>query len=157
MPTLPKLLRQAGYATAHVGKWHLGGLNKEQAEDRAASIPEPLEHGFDHYLAMYEDRRRGTLLQTRRLYRDGGQHPVRNDRPVEPVARHWTDYKITEIARNGRWKLSANDGEPTELFDLDADPCETTDLLTREPEIVRRLTGELQAWLREPRHSWKTE
>jgi arylsulfatase A-like enzyme len=36
LPTLGKLMKQAGYATAHFGKWHLG---KEPYS--------PLEHGFD--------------------------------------------------------------------------------------------------------------
>ena len=38
VPTLAKLLQQAGYATAHIGKWHLG--------QRAAG-PDITEYGFD--------------------------------------------------------------------------------------------------------------
>ena len=36
LPTLGKMVKQAGYATAHFGKWHLG-----------AEPYSPLEHGFD--------------------------------------------------------------------------------------------------------------
>jgi len=36
--TLPDLLKSAGYATAHFGKWHLGG---------GAGAPPPDEYGFD--------------------------------------------------------------------------------------------------------------
>lgn len=36
--TLPDLLKQAGYATAHFGKWHLGG---------GADAPPPEAYGFD--------------------------------------------------------------------------------------------------------------
>lgn len=36
--TLPKLLKQAGYATAHFGKWHLGN---------GKDAPPPSEYGFD--------------------------------------------------------------------------------------------------------------
>jgi len=39
-PTLPRLLQQAGYATAHFGKWHLG--SGEQA-------PPPEAYGIDRY------------------------------------------------------------------------------------------------------------
>ncbi len=39
--TLPRLLQQSGYATAHIGKWHMGGYN-----DPAA--PAPSEYGFDY-------------------------------------------------------------------------------------------------------------
>src|SRR5262245_14872535 len=37
-PTLPRLLKQAGYATAHVGKWHLGSH---------PDAPSPAKYGFD--------------------------------------------------------------------------------------------------------------
>lgn len=39
-PSLPKLLQRAGYATACIGKWGLGG---------PANRGEPLRHGFDHF------------------------------------------------------------------------------------------------------------
>ncbi len=39
---LPEFLKQQGYATAHVGKWHLG--------DQPAHLP--TEHGFDSYFGI---------------------------------------------------------------------------------------------------------
>jgi arylsulfatase A len=42
---LPKLLRAAGYATCHSGKWHLNGLFNNPAQ------PQPGDHGYDWWLA----------------------------------------------------------------------------------------------------------
>jgi N-acetylgalactosamine-6-sulfatase len=44
-PTLPKFLQQAGYATAHYGKWHL-------ANDMIPDSPLPSEYGYDEYGAF---------------------------------------------------------------------------------------------------------
>ncbi|MBI4579519.1 MAG: sulfatase-like hydrolase/transferase [Planctomycetes bacterium] len=41
--TLPKLLKQAGYATAHFGKWHLG---------HGADAPSPDQYGFNAFRAV---------------------------------------------------------------------------------------------------------
>ena len=43
--TLATLLKQAGYRTAHVGKWHLNGFFNN------AKHPQPGDHGFDHWFS----------------------------------------------------------------------------------------------------------
>jgi len=83
--TLPELLRQAGYRTAHVGKWHLGGLHLKHIQDRANSIPGPHEHGFDHYQCQNEEQPiRGQLGKERTLFRQGGTCLIRDDKKVTP-------------------------------------------------------------------------
>ena len=47
--TLPEILKQAGYATAHVGKWHLG-LPTDKYEK-----PTPDRHGFDYWFATWNN------------------------------------------------------------------------------------------------------
>jgi len=47
--TLAELLRGAGYATAHVGKWHLGLPTAERGK------PTPRQHGFDYWFATWNN------------------------------------------------------------------------------------------------------
>jgi len=47
--TLAEILKGAGYATAHVGKWHLGLPTKNRKK------PTPDKHGFDYWFATWNN------------------------------------------------------------------------------------------------------
>src|SRR5262249_2918835 len=82
--TLPRLLGLAGYQTAHLGKWHLGGVRLKDCSLRD-TIPGPHQHGFDHYLTQIEEQpMRGAMIRQRILYRQGGPCLLRDDRKVGP-------------------------------------------------------------------------
>ena len=45
--TIAELLKNVGYSSAHIGKWHLG----YDLEDGSGPGPKPHDHGFDYWLA----------------------------------------------------------------------------------------------------------
>jgi arylsulfatase A-like enzyme len=47
-PTTARILKQAGYATAHFGKWHIGGGRD------VGDSPQPAAYGFDESLVSFE-------------------------------------------------------------------------------------------------------
>jgi arylsulfatase A-like enzyme len=60
------------------------------------------------------------------------------------------DYRGPRAIIDGRYKLVVQESKAgavrQELFDLEADPAEATDLLGREPAVAERLQGELRKW-----------
>ena len=58
--------------------------------------------------------------------------------------------KTIEAVRHGPWKLLQNSPfAPLELYNLDQDPSESTDLAATEPEIFRRLAAALRGYIQE--------
>ena len=49
--TLPEALKKAGYATAHFGKWHLGGVKGSAMPILPDDPNGPAHYGFDEYLS----------------------------------------------------------------------------------------------------------
>ncbi|HEV3200788.1 MAG TPA: arylsulfatase [Bryobacteraceae bacterium] len=50
--TVPGMLKQRGYYTAGVGKWHLGLGDREKTDYTQALRPGPLDAGFDYYFGI---------------------------------------------------------------------------------------------------------
>ncbi len=126
--TIAEFLKDAGYATAHIGKWHLGGLRLSDIVRRQAkqpALPGPLQQGFDHYLTNIEGApTRPRLITERKLYREGGHTMLRNDQRADPSDQHWTEIKINEAMD---WLQSQEVGQPFFLnlwFDVPHTPYE---------------------------------
>lgn len=75
--TLPSILKRAGYATAVIGKWHLG-LGDPKPDWNGTLKPGPLELGFDHcyLLPTTNDRVPQVFVE---------DHRVKNLDPADPL------------------------------------------------------------------------
>lgn len=75
--TLASLLKQAGYTTGGVGKWHLGFGSPEQRVDWNGELkPGPQEVGFDYFFADVSNRW-GPYVENRRIVGLKPEDPIR--------------------------------------------------------------------------------
>jgi len=65
--TIAELLRDAGYRTYHVGKWHVGGVGGNLAADSPAARNHPMNRGFDR---AYGSGGGGNYFALTPLYQD---------------------------------------------------------------------------------------
>lgn len=68
--TIASLLKQSGYSTCHVGKWHLNG------KFNSGEQPQPGDHGFDHWMSTQNNA--GPSHENPKNF-------VRNGLPVGPL------------------------------------------------------------------------
>ena len=122
--TIATLLRKAGYATCHVGKWHLNG--KFNSPDQ----PQPGDHGFDHWMSTQNNAAPSHENPT---------NFVRNGTPVGPQQGYSCDVVVGEATR---WLKELRDkSKPFFQFVCFHEPHEPVasppDLVAQYPEATK--------------------
>lgn len=140
VPTVTMAFLEAGYHTAHVGKWHLGGLKPADVMARAEDMhvkktdcssrkPGPNQHGFSEYVAMLEGQgsiRLSALIPKSTLYHQGSQHLIRNDLPYRPSSDILTNRQTDEAIRIMKESVGQNKSFYIHLcYDAPHGPWET--------------------------------
>ena len=77
MITMPRMFKNAGYATGAFGKWGLGTTSRDDASN-------PLKHGFDHFSGWKSQRIAHTYYPTC-LVRDGVEVPLKEGTFVHDI------------------------------------------------------------------------
>lgn len=90
--TIAELLKKAGYRTYHVGKWHVGNLNK----DKLPVANHPLDRGFDR---AYGTGGGGNYFAPSPLYLDRQNVKPGNDYYITDA---FTDYAVKFLTEHGK-------------------------------------------------------
>jgi arylsulfatase len=97
--TIASLLKKAGYATCHVGKWHLNGAFNKPTQ------PQPSDHGFDHWFSTQNNAAPSHRNPT---------NFVRNGEPVGELKGYSSHVVVDEALQ---WlKSRRNPAEPFFLY-----------------------------------------
>lgn len=92
--TIAEILKQAGYATAHIGKWHLGLPTEERQK------PTPADHGFDYWFATWNNAAPS---------HKNPNNFIRNGKPVGPLQGYSCQLVVDEAID---WVSQRNDDKP---------------------------------------------
>ena len=94
--TIAELLRDSGYRTYHVGKWHVGGLGGGGAKAKADTRNHPMNRGFDR---AYGSGGGGNYFALQPLYLDREHIKPGEDFYATDA---FTDYAVKFLEEHGR-------------------------------------------------------
>ncbi|WP_339731918.1 sulfatase [uncultured Gimesia sp.] len=116
--TIAQLLQQAGYDTAHVGKWHCNGMFNSKTQ------PQPGDHGFQHWFSTQNN-----ALPTH----ENPNNFVRNGKPVGEIE----GFSCQIVADEGiHWLKEGRDQEKP--FFLHVCFHEPHERVASPPELVKQ-------------------
>jgi arylsulfatase A len=155
-----KYFNSAGGLKGLKGSLHEGGIREPTVVRWPASIKAGTRShrisGFEDWLLTFSELAGVKMERTAAIASESLVPALKGtDAPrTAPLYREFPGYGSQQAIWDGKWKAIRTDmtkaikaGQPivTQLYDLDADPNETTDLAGKFPEVVKELEAKMAA------------
>jgi arylsulfatase A-like enzyme len=133
---------EGGISTPLIAHWPKGIAARGEVRRQVGHVIDVMATCADVSGAKYPDRAGGAAVTPA-----GGKSlvPAFAGRPVERDFLAW-EHEGNRAIRAGTWKLVAAHGQPWELYDLEVDRTELTDLAGKMPEKVKELSARWDGW-----------
>ncbi|MGL4550204.1 MAG: arylsulfatase [Gemmataceae bacterium] len=130
---------EGGIATPLIAHWPAGIAAKDELRPQIGHVIDILATCADISGASYPAKEGVTPMAGKSLV------PAFAGRPIEREFIAW-EHEGNRAIRAGRWKLVSVHGKGWELYDMDADRCELTDLAGKMPGRVKELGATWEEW-----------
>jgi arylsulfatase A-like enzyme len=136
---------EGGIRTPFLVHWPKGFAARGEFRDQVAHIVDVMATCVDVSGAQYPAKAGDTAITP---MAGVSLKPALANRPLDREFLAW-EHERNRAIRSGRWKLVAKAGGAWELYDVEADPIELTDLAARHPETVKELSAKWNGWAKE--------
>ncbi len=135
---------EGGIRTPFIAHWPAGIKARGELRTQVGHLIDLMPTVVELAGATYPTERNGTAI-----------HPMEGrsllpaltaDRPIARVAPLFFEHDGSRAVRDGAWKLVSVVGDAWELYHLSADPTEMQNLAAAEPDRVRMMAAQWQAW-----------
>jgi arylsulfatase A-like enzyme len=135
---------EGGIRTPFIAHWPKGISAKGEFRDQPGHIIDVMATCVELAGAKYPEKRNGIAVTPRE---GTSLLPAFANRPLRRDLLAW-EHERNRAIRVGKWKLVAQAGGAWELYDIDKDRVELTDLAPKRPDTVKELAEKWDEWAR---------
>jgi len=135
-------VHEGGISTPFIVHWPAGIAARGELRHQLGQLPDIMATFLDVADAPYPQEFNGHTIPPAEGF---SLAPTFDDGPAIRDVLYW-EHEGNKAVRRGKWKLVCKYPGPWELYDMDADRSELSDLSAAFPEIVKELAGLHDAW-----------
>lgn len=135
-------VHEGGIATPFILHWPAGVEARGEFRHQPAQLPDVMATFLEIAGTDYPATRDGREVKP---LEGASMVPTFTDAPHNREVLYW-EHEGNRAVRKGKWKLVAKCNQPWELYDMDADRSELSNLAPDNPGIVDELTRLYQTW-----------